>query len=136
MFPAIMEILIHYISSSFMEIMLLCIFIMEILIYLYCTWRWPHMSYFVSCLFMSIVLLCIRDCYIYLQLCAELYHCIMLIGWLVLPLCSSALHFWDGIIMYFSHCMTPLTSHIRGHLLQLILPHMVNHTFMAFPFPL
>ena len=49
----------------------LYIFIMEILIYIYCTWRWPHMSYFVSCLFMAIVLLCIRDCYIYLQLCAE-----------------------------------------------------------------
>ena len=30
----------------------------------------------------------------------------------------------------------PSTSHIRGHLLQLILPHMVDHTFMAFPIPL
>ena len=60
----------------------LYIFIMEILIYLYCTWRWPHMSYFVSCLFMAIVLLCIRDCYMYLQLCAELYHCIMVLCWL------------------------------------------------------
>ena len=38
--------------------------------------------------------------------------------------------------MYFSHCITPLVSHIRGHLLQLILPHMVDHTFMAFPIPL
>ena len=61
------------------------------------------------------------------------YHCIVLIGWMVLPLGSSSLHFWDGLIMYFSHRMTPLTSHIRGHLLQLILPHMVDHTFMAFP---
>ena len=112
------------------------IFIMEILIYLYCMWRWPHMSYFVSCLFMAIVLLCIRDCYIYLQLCAEFDHCIVLIGWLVLPLGSSSLHFWDGLIMYFSHRMTPLTSHIRRHLLQLILPHMVDHTFMAFPVPM
>ena len=38
--------------------------------------------------------------------------------------------------MYFGHRITPLTSHIRGHLLQLILPHMVDHTFMAFPIPL
>ena len=71
----------------------LYIFIMEILIYLYCTWQWPHMSYFVSCPFMAIVLLCIRDCYIYLQLCAVLYHCIVLIRWLVLPLGSPSLHF-------------------------------------------
>ena len=46
------------------------------------------------------------------------------------------LHFSDGLIMYFSHRITPLTSHIRGHLLQLILPHMVDHTFMAFTVPL
>ena len=44
----------------------LYIFIMEILIYLYCMWRWPHMSYFVSCLFMAIVLLCIWDWFKYL----------------------------------------------------------------------
>ena len=112
----------------------LYIFIMEILIYLYCTWRWPHMSYFVSCLFMAIVLLCIRDCYIYLQLCTEFG--LVLFGWLVLPLGSSSLHFWDGPIMYFGHRMTPLTSYIRGHLLQLILRHMVDHTFMSFPIPL
>ena len=59
-----------------------------------------------------------------------------IIGWLVLPPGSSSLHFWDGLIMYFNHRITPLTSHIRGHLLQLILPHMVDHTFMAFPVPL
>ena len=94
------------------------------------------MSYFESCLFMAIVLLSICDCYIYLQLCAEFDHYIVLIGWLVLPLGFSSLHFWDGLIMYFGHHMTPLTSHIRGHLLQLILPHMVDHTFMAFPVPL
>ena len=41
-----------------------------------------------------------------------------------------------GLIMYFGHCMTPMTSHIRGHLLQLILTHMVDHTFMAFSVPL
>ena len=45
---------------------LLYIFIMEILIYVYCTWQWPLMWYLVSCLFMAIVLLCIWDCCIYL----------------------------------------------------------------------
>ena len=95
----------------------LYIFIMEILIYLYCTWRWPHMSYFVSCLFMAIVLLCIWDYYIYLQWCAEFDDYIVLIGWLVHPLGSSSLQFWDGHIIYFVHRITPLTSHIRGHLL-------------------
>ena len=38
--------------------------------------------------------------------------------------------------MYFGHHVTPLTSHIGGHLLQLILSHMVDHIFMAFPIPL
>ena len=38
--------------------------------------------------------------------------------------------------MYFSHHITPLASHIRGNLLQLILPHVVDQTFMAFPIPL
>ena len=65
----------------------LYIFIMEIMIYLYCIWRWPHMSYFVSCLFMAIVLLCIQNCYIYLQLCAEFDHCIVLLdGWFFITL--------------------------------------------------
>ena len=60
----------------------LYIFTMEILIYLYCTWWWPHMLYFVSCLFMAIVLLCIWDCYMYLQLWAEFDYCIILLdGW-------------------------------------------------------
>ena len=58
------------------------------------------------------------------------------IGWMLLPPGSSSLHFWNGFIMYFDHHVTPLTSHIRGHLLQLILPHLVDHTFMAFPIPL
>ena len=58
------------------------------------------------------------------------------IGWLVLPPGFSSLHFWDGLIMYFGHRINPLTSHIRGHMLQLILPHMVDHTFMAFPIPM
>ena len=26
----------------------------------------------------------------------------------------SSLHFWDGLIMYFGHHMTPMTSHLRG----------------------
>ena len=64
------------------------IFIRDILSYLYSMWWWPHMSYFVSFLFMAIVLLCIQDCYIYLQICAELYYCTMLIGWLVFHLVS------------------------------------------------
>ena len=58
----------------------LYIFIMEILIYVYCTWRWPLMWCFLSCLFMAIVLLCIQDCYMYLHLYAELYHCTILIS--------------------------------------------------------
>ena len=63
----------------------LYIFILWILIYLYCMWRSPHI---LSCLFMAIVLLCIRDCYMYLQLYAELYYCTMVIGWLVFHLGS------------------------------------------------
>ncbi len=85
----------HYGDLDLLYIFSLCgdhctlyIFIMEILIYVYCTWRWPHMWYHVSCLFMAIVLLCIRDCYMYLQLYAELYYCTMLIGWLVFHLGS------------------------------------------------
>ena len=58
----------------------LYIFIMEILIYLYCTWRWPHMSYFVSCIFMAIVLLCIWDCCMYLQSYVEIF---VLYCWMV-----------------------------------------------------
>ena len=39
------------------------------------------------------------------------------IRWLVLPPVSSSLQFWDGLIMCFSHRITPLISYIRGHLL-------------------
>ena len=46
----------------------LYIFIMEILIYLYCMSRWPQMSYI-----MAIVLLCIRDCCMYLQSYGEIF---------------------------------------------------------------
>ena len=69
-----------YIFSHFGDHDPLYIFIMEILIYVYCTWLWPHMWYHVLCLFMAIVLLCIWDCYMYLQLYTELYYGIMLIG--------------------------------------------------------
>ena len=116
-FPAIMEILIHYISSVFMEIMILCISSSWRFWSIYIVHGDDHICHIVSCLSMAIVLLCIWDCYMYLQLCVELYHCIVLIGWLILPLGSSSLQCWDGIIMYFSHRMTALTSHIRGHLL-------------------
>ena len=68
------------ISSHFGDHDPVYIFIMEILSYLYCTWRWPHMSYFVSCLFMAIVLLCILDCYKYLQSYAEIF---VLYYWMV-----------------------------------------------------
>ena len=77
-----------YIFSHFGYHGPLYIFIMEILIYVYCTWWWPHMWYHVSCLFMAIVLLCIQDCYMYLQLYAHLYDCTMSIGWLVFHLGS------------------------------------------------
>ena len=108
-----MKILIHYISSFFMEITILCI---------YSSWRFwsiyivrgdDHTCHIVSCLFMAIVLLCKWDYCIYLQLYAELYHCIVLIGWLALLLGSSSLHFWDGLIMYFDHRMTPLIIYAR-----------------------
>ena len=69
--------------------------------------------------------------------CSHMQRCLYcIVGWMLLPPGSSSLHFWDGLIMYFFHHITPLTSHIRGHLLQLILPHMVDHTFMAFHVPL
>ena len=78
----------HYGDLDLLYIFSLCgdlgplyIFIMEILIYsiLYVAMT-THVKLFMSCLFMAIVLLCIRDCYIYLHLCAEFDHCIVLIG--------------------------------------------------------
>ena len=77
-----------YIFSHYGDHGPLYIFIMEILIYVYCTWWWTLMWYLVSCLFMAIVLLCIRDCYLYSQLCVELYHCTILIGCMVFHLAS------------------------------------------------
>ena len=85
-FPAIMEILIYCKSLVFMEIIILCISSLWRLWSMYVVCGDDHTSYIVSCLFMAIVLLCIQDCYIYLQLYVELYHCIVLIGWLVIPL--------------------------------------------------
>ena len=82
----------------------------------YCTWRWPHMTLCISCLFMAIVLLCIWDYYIFVVTCIDWsLYCTK--EWLVLPPRSSLLHFWDGLYMYFGHHVTPLASHIRGHLL-------------------
>ena len=124
---AITDILIHYISSSTLEILTYCI------LYVVMT---THVTFCISCLFMAIVLLCIQDCYMYLQSYAKIDYCTILMdGWffyLVLHHSTSRIDF----IMYLSHHVTPLTSHFRGHLLQLILPHMVDHIFMAFPITL
>ena len=111
-------------------------FIMEILIYyILHVVMTRHVTFCIipihgHCTLMYLGLLCLLAvmCRVSLLYCT--------IGWLVLPPSSSSLHFWDGLVMYFRHHITPMTSHIRGHLLQLILPHMVNHTFMAFPVPL
>ena len=103
-----------YIFSHYGDLDHFYIFIMEILMYVYCTWRWPLMSYFVSYLFMAIVFgtaICI---------CSYMQSCIIVLCWLggwYSIWDSSSLHFWDGLIMYFGHRMTPMTSHIRGHLL-------------------
>ena len=85
-FPATMEILIYCISSAFVEIMVLCISSSWRFWSIYIVRGNGHICCIVSFLFMAIVLLCIRDCYMYLQLCAKLYHCTMLIGWLVFHL--------------------------------------------------
>ena len=93
MFPAIMEILIHYISSVFMEILVLCIsssWIFSSIIY--CTWQWPHMSQFVYHAYswplysyVSRTAVCICS-----HMQRYLYYTV---GWLVLPPGSSSLHF-------------------------------------------
>ena len=61
-------------------------------------------------------LMYLRLLYVFAIMCRVwlLYY---IVGWMLLPPISSSLHFWDGFIMYFSHHVTPLTSHIRGHLL-------------------
>ena len=71
----------------------------------------------------------------YLQSHVDIDYCIVLIiGWFF----HLGLHYStsDIDIMYFGYRVTPLTSHIRGHMLQMILPHLVDHAFMAFPNPM
>ena len=82
-----------YIFSHYGDHDPLYIFIMEILIYVYCTWRWPLMWYLVSCLFMAIVLLCIRDCYMYLQ---YVQSCIIVLCWL-----GGWSSIWDSSSLHF-----------------------------------
>ena len=72
-----------YIFSFHGDLGPLYIFIRKILIYciLYVAMT-THVTVRLSCLFMAIVLLCIRDCYMYLQSCAEFDYCIILLdGW-------------------------------------------------------
>ena len=91
--------------------------------FVYHAYSWPLYSY------VSVTAICICS-YVYILI-------IVLYCWMAI---SSTWFFitplLDGFVMYFGHRITPLTSHIRGHLFQLILPHMVDHTFIAFPVPL
>ena len=117
-FPATMEILIYCISSAFVEIMVLCIssswrfwsmYIVcgdeHICVIMFHAYSWPLYSY------VSGTTICI---------CSYMQSCITVLCWLHgwssiwVP---SSLHFWDGLIMYFGHRITPLISYIRGHLL-------------------
>ena len=104
------------ISSAFMEILVICISsswrLWSIYIVhgddhtchiLYHAYSWPLYSY------VSRTAVCICS-----HMQRYLYY---IVGWMVLPPCSSSLHFWDGLIMYFGHRITPVTSHIRGHML-------------------
>ena len=54
----------------------LYIFIVEILIYVYCTWQWPHRWYHVLCLFMAIVLMYPELLYVLAVICrvVSLYY--------------------------------------------------------------
>ena len=115
-----MEILILCISSCFMEILIRCISSSTLDILIYCILYMvmtAHVRFCISCLFMAIVLLCIQYFYMYLQTCAEIDYCIVLMScWffhLGLHYSTSGMDF----IMYFDHHPTPLTSHIRGHIL-------------------
>ena len=75
------------------------------------TWNLYIMPIHGHCTLMYLGLL-----HVYLQSHAEIYHCILLIsGWFF----HLGLHYsTSGMdIMYFSHHVTPLTSHIRGNLL-------------------
>ena len=115
-FPATMEILICYISSAFVEIMVPCIssswrfwsmYIVcgddHICVIMFHAYSWPLYSY------VSGIAICI---------CSYRQSCIMVLygGWSSICVPSS-LHFWDVLIMYFGHRITPLISYIRGHLL-------------------
>ena len=94
------------------------IIIMEILIYciLYVAMT-THITVCISCLFMAIVILCIQDCYMYLQSHAEIDYCTLLMdGWFFHLVIHHSTYGMD-FIMYFYHHVTPLTSHLRGHLL-------------------
>ena len=105
-FPATMEIMVLCISSSWrfwsMYIVRGDDHICSIMFYAY---SWPLYSY------VSGTARCI---------CSYMQSCIMVLCWLGgwssiwVP---SSLHFWDGLIMYFGHRITPLISYIRGHLL-------------------
>ena len=85
----------------------LCILYMVMTTYviLYHAYSWPLYSY------ASGTTICI---------CSYVQSCIIVLCWLggwSSIWDPSSLHFWDGLIMYFGHRVTPLTSHIRGHLL-------------------
>ena len=132
-----MEILIHCISSTFMDISIHYVSSSwGLWSIIYCMWRWPQMSHFVYHAYSWPLYSCIQDFYTYLQSYVEIDYCTILMdGWffhLVLHHSTSGMDF----IMYFRLHVTPPTSHIRRNLLQLILPHMVDHIFMAFPIPL
>ena len=103
-FPATMEILIYYISSSILEIMVLCIssscifwsmYIVRgdehICDIMYHAYSWPFYSY------VSGTAICT---------CSYMQSCIIVLCWLggwSSIWDPSSLHFWDGLIMYFGH---------------------------------
>ena len=111
---SIREILIHCISSDFMEIMILCISSSWRFWYIYIVRGDDHTCHLLyimpihgHCTLMYLGLL-----YVFAVICRDwlLYYAY---GWLVLHHSTSRMDF----IMYFGHHVTPLTSHIRGHLL-------------------
>ena len=70
----------------------LYIFIKEILIYLYCTWQWPHMSCCIMPIHGHCTLMYPGLLYVFAVMCRDwlLYY---IDGWLFLPPGSSSLHF-------------------------------------------
>ena len=84
---------------------------------IYYTWRWPHVTYVYYSYAWPLYYFVFWDCYTsYLQSHLETYNCIVLMrGWFF----HLGLHYTNyGIfIIYFSHHVIHLTSHIRGHLL-------------------